>query len=469
MVKNYFTAIAVSLLAVSGNSFAQNAPLAEHEEGGQYPLTANDAAHPCITPQQYEIIEKRVAENIRALKLDQKPMKTTSTLFAWPLRAAAGLADCSYYYIGNYVDEDLTSPGIKDYHCGTVTYDGHRGTDICTAPYPFLKMDNNQVEAIAAAPGTIVDKQEGHFDKNCAMNSDTANYIIIQHADGSCALYWHFKKNSVTTKLIGQTVALGEYLGVAGSSGSSTAPHLHFEVWSSTLSSSLKDPWAGTCNSMGGATWWTAQKPYTEHALLKAQVNKILAVLPGCDTTETPNEDSCFTAGSTAKFYFFLRNETIGDTVHERIANPGGSTFTSWTHNSIANYIASYWYFNKVLPATPGIYTYETVYNGTTCTKTFMVECGLLGTAPVAEQSQVTVFPNPAGNAVTISANDLENGNYQLCLRNVVGQVAYNTSLAVDHNNLEQTISLAGLPDGVWIVSIESEKIRIVKKIIKER
>ena len=90
-------------------------------------------------------------------------------------------------------------------------------------------MDNNQVEVIAAAAGTIVDKADGNFDKNCGSNNLMANYLVIQHTDGSRVLYFHMKKNSLTTKAIGQPVALGEYLGVVGSSGNSSGPHLHFE------------------------------------------------------------------------------------------------------------------------------------------------------------------------------------------------------------------------------------------------
>ncbi len=455
------------LASLQTSLYAQNAGQADKEEGGQYPATLNNASNPCITPQQYVIIEKRIADNVKLLKPDNSHHKTTSTLFSWPLQPAAGLTDCSYYYIGNYVDEDPTA-GIKDYNCGTVSYDGHHGTDICTGPYPFLKMDNNMVNVIAGAPGTIVDKQDGHFDKNCAMNTDTANYIIIQHADGSVALYWHMKKFSLTSKIVGQTVAAGEFLGVVGSSGSSTAPHLHFEVWSTTLSASIKDPWAGSCNSLGGATWWAAQKPYTEPALLRAQVNSILVVLPTCPATESPNEDSCFAPGATAKFYFFLRNETIGDTVYERIVNPGGSTFTSWTHNSITNYLASYWYFNKLLPTTPGIYTYETKYNGTTCTKNFMVNCSVLGLPTVTETSEAEVYPNPANNSVTVALRDIDNGTYCLAFKNLLGQVVLKNVLLVQNNNGQKSIDISALANGIYFVTIESKQTRIVRKIVKQ-
>ncbi|MBK8923793.1 MAG: peptidoglycan DD-metalloendopeptidase family protein [Saprospirales bacterium] len=139
---------------------------------------------------------------------------------------------------------------MTDYNCGARTYDGHQGTDIGIAPFSFYKMDHNQVEVVAAAAGVLLDKADGNFDRNCAVNSLPANYAVVQHPDGSRAFYWHLKKNSVTTKAIGQPVAAGEYLGVVGSSGSSSGPHLHFEVRSGSTTSTRVDPFAGACNGL---------------------------------------------------------------------------------------------------------------------------------------------------------------------------------------------------------------------------
>ena len=466
--KTITSSLLLFLFVCSCKSFAQNIILAPTELGGEYPIERNDAAHPCITPEQYKDIEQLIAENIKLLKLDKLQQKTTSTLFSWPLQTANGLNDCSYYYIGNYVDQDTSTPGIKDYNCGSVTYDGHRGTDIVSAPYPFLKMDNNQLNVIAAAPGTIIQKSDGYFDKNCAMNTDTANYIIIQHADGSVALYWHMKKFSLTSKIVGQTVITGEFLGVVGSSGSSTGPHLHFEVWSGTTANTLKDPWTGTCNALNPSTWWAAQKPYTEPAIIKASVNSALAVFPACPATETPNEDSCYAPGASARFYIFIRNETPGDTVHERIVNPGGSTFTSWTHNSITSYLASYWIQTRTLPTTAGIYTFETIYNGITCSKTFKVNCGALDIPTMSDPSQIQVSPNPASNAINITVNGIENGAYKFTLKNIIGQVVAEDNITIENNAIQKTFLISTLPDGIYLLVIESGKTRVVKKFIKQ-
>ena len=234
----------------------------------------NDAQHPCITPETYKIIEKEIAANRKLLGLSTAGKgPQTLTPLAWPLRPSTSLHDCSYYFVAAYVDHDATS-AFKDYNCGTNTYNGHTGTDIAISPFPFYKMENHQVEVVAAAAGTIIGKHDGEYDRNCvgAGSSLVANDIIIQHADGSVALYWHIK-DSLTTKIVGQTLAAGEYLGIVGSSGSSSGAHLHFEVWAGTTASTLIDPFAGTCNLKNSSSWWIAQKPHAEPAVVKASVH----------------------------------------------------------------------------------------------------------------------------------------------------------------------------------------------------
>ena len=437
--------------------------ISDAEYGGELIIGRNDAAHPCITPGQYKIIEKQIADNIKLLNLDNKNgtmMKATATSFSWPLQMANGLSDCGYYYLGNYVDQDSTA-GIKDYNCGTVTYDGHRGDDIALIPYPFYKMDNNQVQVIAAAPGTIIQKSDGFFDKNCAMNSDTANYIIIQHADGSVALYWHMKKNSLTTKLVGQTVTAGEFLGNVGSSGSSTAPHLHLEVWRTTSSNTLNETYSGTCNRLNGSSWWVSQKPYTEPAIVKISTNLIAPVLPACPTTETPNEDTCFNPGVTGKFYIFLRNETAGMTANLSILNPDGSTFTSWVHNSSTSYMGSYWYWNKTVPVTLGTYTFKTVYNGLTCIKTFTINCSASGVNSLSTTPQPTIYPNPVYDFLYVQGI---NTYTQYKLYNTLGQIVQQNILPANHS-----ICTTSLVKGFYVLELTNEQgIRTTTKFLKQ-
>ena len=118
-----FSTFAILLLLVfSISSYAQNIQTQSIDEGGEYPISKNDANNPCITPEQYKIIEKQCVANIKLLGLENVGQKGTNTIsFIWPLKTANSLNDCSYYYIGNYLDQDATSPGIKDWNCGSVT------------------------------------------------------------------------------------------------------------------------------------------------------------------------------------------------------------------------------------------------------------------------------------------------------------------------------------------------------------
>jgi murein DD-endopeptidase MepM/ murein hydrolase activator NlpD len=57
--------------------------------------------------------------------------------------------------------------------------------------------------------------------------SGYGNAIMIQHANGDVTVYGHESKVLVT---VGEKVRAGQLIGLVGSVGNSTGPHLHFEV-----------------------------------------------------------------------------------------------------------------------------------------------------------------------------------------------------------------------------------------------
>ena len=378
----------------------------EIRQGSEYVLEQNEADHPCITQAEYDLLEKNCARNAALAGWSFSEEQELITQLEWPLRPGNELKDCSYYMISAFVDQDNTSGQIKDYQCGSRTYDGHRGTDIAMFPYRFIKMNNNLVEVVAAAAGTILDKADGNTDKNCGSTSLLANYIVIGHPDGSRALYFHMKKNSVTVKTIGETVEAGEYLGVVGSSGNSSGPHLHFEVWSGSTVGTRIDPFSGTCNSLNSTTWWKNQKPYSEPAVVKVSTNSADVVIPPCPETESPNEKACFPVpyqgvglpAGFAKFYMFIRQETAGLTANLRILNPDSTIFLSWTHVSSNSYNSSWWGFSKKLPVKAGRYTFDVLYNGMTCSSEFEIL-----DAMIEVNGPTSICP---GDSVLLSANE---------------------------------------------------------------
>ncbi|MCC9073264.1 M23 family metallopeptidase [Flavobacterium sp. F-65] len=55
------------------------------------------------------------------------------------------------------------------------------------------------------------------------------NYIIINHLNGEFSFMLHLKKNSIIVA-VGDTVERGQQVGLAGNSGYSTGPHLHYHL-----------------------------------------------------------------------------------------------------------------------------------------------------------------------------------------------------------------------------------------------
>ncbi|MCX6315987.1 MAG: M23 family metallopeptidase [Bacteroidetes bacterium] len=84
---------------------------------------------------------------------------------------------------------------------------------------------------ICAARDGVVTGMREDSDKGGLQpeNMSDGNYIIIRHADGTVANYWHLQKDGVLVN-IGDTVTTGQVIGLSGNTGYSAFPHLHFEV-----------------------------------------------------------------------------------------------------------------------------------------------------------------------------------------------------------------------------------------------
>jgi murein DD-endopeptidase MepM/ murein hydrolase activator NlpD len=72
---------------------------------------------------------------------------------------------------------------------------------------------------MAAADGVVVAVGHGALGYG--------NYVVIAHGSGIATLYGHLLQTNAT---VGQKVARGAVIGLEGSSGYSTGPHLHFEL-----------------------------------------------------------------------------------------------------------------------------------------------------------------------------------------------------------------------------------------------
>lgn len=87
-------------------------------------------------------------------------------------------------------------------------------------------------DSIAAARDGVVTrvKEDGTKGGLKKKYRSHGNNIIIQHADGSRAGYWHLQHNGALVNT-GDTVRKGQVIGLAGKTGYAFVPHLHFLVW----------------------------------------------------------------------------------------------------------------------------------------------------------------------------------------------------------------------------------------------
>ncbi len=460
--------IFLSLFSLS--SFAQNGESNLGVENIADQMRKNDALNPCITATEYELIEERCAENLKLLNTDKSQKKQfLPTSLSWPLKTAAGFTDCSYYFIGAYVDQNPASGVFKDWNCGSRSYDGHGGTDIAIWPFSINKVDSSTVEVIAAAAGTIIDKHDGEFDRNCVGVGSglQANYVIIQHADGSRALYWHMKKNSITAKAIGLTVAVGEHIGVVASSGSSSGPHLHFEVWAGSTGSTRIDPYYGACNLLNTSTWWALQKPASDPSILKASVHITDYVSKACPNPDTTNESTFYTIPFNgpgmptdyAKFFVFLRDVTPSTTVDMKILNPNGSTYSSWNYTFTSPFTVCYAGWSKHLPILPGVCKFQATYNGITCTQNFTMSTA----AGISESDillDIVIFPNPSNGDFTIL---LPTEKAEIIVTDLLGQQIIHTQATQKKTNLQLG------NNGVYFVCVRTQEGNITRKLIVYR
>lgn len=149
-----------------------------------------------------------------------------SIVLDWPVDCRIG-EDC---YIQQYVDHDTTD-GYKDYRCGPLSYDTHKGTDIRV---PSIAAMEQGVGVVAAAAGVVSAIREGMPDvhmrlvgREAVNDRGLGNVVVLDHPGGWRTVYAHLRRGSLRVKK-GDKVEHGQTLGLVGLSGLTEFPHLHF-------------------------------------------------------------------------------------------------------------------------------------------------------------------------------------------------------------------------------------------------
>lgn len=153
-------------------------------------------------------INEVLAEDSAETVLSAAPNQTEDSVIEVMARnyAAENSVNSLFFPVKN---AQLTSPYGDRINPVTHKPEKHKGIDLAT---------ENSAPIYAAAAGKVI----------YAANSPTyGNYMIVEHGQGLKTLYAHCSK---LLRQEGDTVKQGEKIALVGSTGQSTAPHLHFEV-----------------------------------------------------------------------------------------------------------------------------------------------------------------------------------------------------------------------------------------------
>ena len=81
---------------------------------------------------------------------------------------------------------------------------------------------------LAAEKGTPVHATADGIISFSGWSRGSGNVVVIEHGHGFSTIYAHNTKNIVQ---VGKAVQRGEEIATTGSTGVSTGPHVHYEVW----------------------------------------------------------------------------------------------------------------------------------------------------------------------------------------------------------------------------------------------
>jgi len=108
------------------------------------------------------------------------------------------------------------------------------GSDLVTSPFGprrspgGIGSTNHQGIDIGVVWGSPILASAGGVVELSGWNGGFGNYIRIYHGNGHHTVYAHNSRNHVRN---GDRVSQGQHIADIGSTGNSTGPHLHFEIW----------------------------------------------------------------------------------------------------------------------------------------------------------------------------------------------------------------------------------------------
>jgi hypothetical protein len=271
---------------------------------------------------------------VQADTVDPNLAEGPSTLLVYPVAGEVSLdgGDLSIPYYA-----DLDPSGVRrDFDCTDLTFNGHEGHD------PYIRSFREQaigVPVFAVLDGQVIEIRDGEPDENTDNNpARRANFITLRHANDMTTQYVHLRRGSIPFQ-VGDRVSAGTQIGLVGSSGTSTAPHVHFEV---RYNGEPFEPMAGPCRP--GKSFFDSPVPpkSAEFALVGAT----LSTTSFDNVRPAPYDDAphtgTFTRGQqTIYFKADVANVGATTTYELQLQGPGGGAPVSVANGRLISYDAS--------------------------------------------------------------------------------------------------------------------------------
>ncbi|TND10093.1 MAG: hypothetical protein FD123_341 [Bacteroidetes bacterium] len=165
----------------------------------------------------------------------------------------------------------------------------------------------------------------------------------------------------------------------------------------------------------------------------------------------------------------------------------GGNASLIWCRNGIAYDTTSSWtsvnfmFTQQLTVSQPGVYS--VFFSGFFFPNNPAYVCGTVtvllrdqqaATSPAtvmetkpANVSSVALFPNPAKNTVQINTVLNSSGRFSIHIYSYTGQIYFASEESVSEGVFSKTIDISALPDGIYMVRIESPQAAEIQKFVK--
>lgn len=161
--------------------------------------------------QQIEDNEAEYQSTLNKIAAEEDAINDRITTLSKELAAQSGSKGTLGGYIWpESVSKKVSSPFGSRSSPGGIGSTNHKGVDICGVGY--------STQILAAKAGTVIISE---------YSSSYGNYVVINHGGGNTTLYAHMSSRKVR---VGDAVSQGQVIGITGSTGHSTGPHLHFGI-----------------------------------------------------------------------------------------------------------------------------------------------------------------------------------------------------------------------------------------------